>query len=1069
MLRPLLFAVALLGWCTGPAAQQNPAAVPDRVPVYRLPAQDNHALLARERDRQRPDRPDEFAVALPVDLRPGTAGEWTTENGRAIWRLRISSPGAHSLNLGFSEYRLPEGAELYLSSDDGVRRGPFTASDNEGHATFWSPLLTGDRMLLELRMPSAAPLGTGLRVATINHDFSGVADVLSGSCNVDVACGAADGFPEVDRYRDVIRSVAAYTLEGRNQCTGFLVNNASQDGRPYFITAAHCRVTAENAASVVVYWNFQNSTCRPPGSPASADAGDGTLDVFNTGATLRARYDPTDLILLELEEPVNPRADAFFAGWSAELPPPADGGLSVHHPNVEEKRIALTDQATTLGDRDGEISNDGLFLRTTAWDLGTTERGSSGAPFFDKDGRARGHLFGGFANCATSGADLFGSLNADWVGGGTPSSQLAHWLDPCGSGTLTLDGLEQTDLPFLLSARSACLTRCVGDTATFLLRLGEAFADGTRLTVIAPGGSVSDVPATLSAGESFILRLPTLTPGSFPVAVEVTDGVEYDRLDLTLTVTGEVPAAPSLLAPAPAAVDVDPFGMLRWSSIPASGYQLQLGTDPDLGTIIGSYAGLTDTTLAFPFPFDAATTYYWRVRSVGNCGPGDWSAAASFTTADLTCVSDGATVLPLTIPESDTLRTVAELTVRQVGTIATLEVDVGLEHTYLGDVSAELVSPSGTVVRLFDELQGGTCPGRDLYATFTTTDGLSAADFAQQCVDGNPGFPVVTRSLTPLDTLLGEEAAGTWQLRINDSTPGDGGRITDFRIRSCGASGGGSPPALALLDADSVACANEGATARLRLDPAFGNAPGLTIRAGSLPLDNYNFAFDSLSRELTVTFTAWTLVGAGTRPLTFTVLPEDDGPPRRVVSTLTVLPLPTPARPFATRLQGAVRLFSWQSVPDAVRYRLELSLTEDFSEPRRVAETIANRARIQESDLPVDFLWRVVSINDCGSFPGPARPISLDLLDAVRVAERLTGITVYPNPSRGNFTVGVGEHAAAVWSVELVGTDGRVVRRWRGLTGATFPVTVANAPAGVYFLSGRSARGSWSKRLVLLP
>ena len=37
--------------------------------------------------------------------------------------------------------------------------------------------------------------------------------------------------------------------------------------KQYFLTANHCGINSGNAASLVTYWNYQNSTCRPPGAP----------------------------------------------------------------------------------------------------------------------------------------------------------------------------------------------------------------------------------------------------------------------------------------------------------------------------------------------------------------------------------------------------------------------------------------------------------------------------------------------------------------------------------------------------------------------------------------------------------------------------------------------------------------------------------------------------------------------------------------------------------------------------------------------------------------------------------
>ena len=44
-------------------------------------------------------------------------------------------------------------------------------------------------------------------------------------------------------------------------CSGTLLNNRRQDFTPYFLTAAHCVDTDEEARSVIVFWNYQTQTC----------------------------------------------------------------------------------------------------------------------------------------------------------------------------------------------------------------------------------------------------------------------------------------------------------------------------------------------------------------------------------------------------------------------------------------------------------------------------------------------------------------------------------------------------------------------------------------------------------------------------------------------------------------------------------------------------------------------------------------------------------------------------------------------------------------------------------------
>ena len=101
-----------------------------------------------------------------------------------------------------------------------------------------------------------------------------------GSCNIDVVCSQGDA------WREQIRSVGTYSLGGSLFCTGGLLNNTASDKKPFFLTADHCGVNAGNAASVVVYWNYESPNC-------GALSG-GSLSDFQSGAYFRAAYAPSE-------------------------------------------------------------------------------------------------------------------------------------------------------------------------------------------------------------------------------------------------------------------------------------------------------------------------------------------------------------------------------------------------------------------------------------------------------------------------------------------------------------------------------------------------------------------------------------------------------------------------------------------------------------------------------------------------------------------------------------------------------------------------------------------------------
>ena len=174
---------------------------------------------------------------------------------------------------------------MTISSTDGLMSiRPFTAIDNKPHGELWTPAVQGDDLLIEILVSPRQQRDVNLNIelTSINVGYRGFYEQgtnRSGSCNYDVVCA------EGDDWWDEIPCVAVISTGGSTFCTGFMVNNTSQDRTPYFMTANHCGVSSSSAPSLVTYWNYQNSYCRVPGSGDSGGPGDGQLNQFNTGAT----------------------------------------------------------------------------------------------------------------------------------------------------------------------------------------------------------------------------------------------------------------------------------------------------------------------------------------------------------------------------------------------------------------------------------------------------------------------------------------------------------------------------------------------------------------------------------------------------------------------------------------------------------------------------------------------------------------------------------------------------------------------------------------------------------------
>ena len=92
------------------------------------------------------------------------------------------------------------------------------------------------------------------------------------------------------------------------------------------------------------------------------------------------------------------------------------------------------------------------------------------------------------------------------------------------------------------------------------------------------------------------------------------------------------PPTPDLLEPVEGATEVSTTPTLVWAAATgAVSYDVQVCASSDCSSVARS-ANTSETQWTVAPELDAATTYWWRVRVVGPCSNGPWSALRSFTT-----------------------------------------------------------------------------------------------------------------------------------------------------------------------------------------------------------------------------------------------------------------------------------------------------------------------------------------------------------------------------------------------------------------------------------------------------
>lgn len=626
LLRPVPLALSLLlPLALGSSLAAQARTTASRFPTLPLAAVDElvvppvDALAARaeDRERERLGLAPRFAIPMPIELDPFTRGTFETLPGELLlWRLRVTAPGARNVNLGFSRYHMPAGGQLLVYSPTSGRAiRPFTSADNEEHGELWTPVVPGDELVLELTLPDAGLEDLRLELAQVGSGYRGFGDPEpfgvqeSGACNVDVVC------PIGDPWRNEIPAIGVISTGGSTFCTGFMVNNTANDRKPYFMTANHCGIGAGNAASLVVYWNYETSVCG--GTP------DGQLNEFNTGSFFRASYGASDFTLVELDDDPDPDWGVTFAGWDRSgVDEP--GAVAIHHPATDEKRISFEyDPTTTTSYLGSAQPGNGTHVRVADWDVGTTEGGSSGSPLFNLDHQVIGQLHGGYAACSNDDADWYGKLSVSWTGGGTASTRLSNWLDPLGTGAVewnTLGGgmsvapggqvLSEGPVggPFTNAATVYTLSNNTSDPLDYSVSIGS----GKRLRI---DGGTTPVTGTIAAGGSAQVTVTlkgsatNLKAGPYTAGVivfrDLTNGINTARthlLEIGRTVAFDFP------------MDVDPGWAKQgeWAfGTPGGGvggYGLPDPTSGATGSTVLGYAMTGNGTYANNLPERHLTT-----------------------------------------------------------------------------------------------------------------------------------------------------------------------------------------------------------------------------------------------------------------------------------------------------------------------------------------------------------------------------------------------------------------------------------------------------------------------------
>jgi len=766
------------------------------VPVVEIPMLDFDAIELEDVAREATGMAPRYAIPHESHLSPANSGLWEVRrDGDMEWRVRVQSPLATSINLGFERWLLPISAEMTVSTSDGTfALRPFTSLDNKHHGELWTPPLPSDDIVVSIIVDPKDRFEVEANVALtkINVGYRGFYDIpdlaRSGSCNYDVTC------PETAGWENEIPCVAAISTGGSLFCSGFMVNNVRNDRDPLFMTADHCGISAGNAASLVTFWNYEND---PAVNCPGAGGETGTLDYFITGSDFLASGSTSDYTIVRLNSSPPQDWEISYCGWDAG-PQASEWSVAIHHPNVDAKRWSIDYDASEIY---GYGSPGDDHIRIIDWDLGTTEPGSSGSPLFDQNHRIIGQLHGGYAACGNDSEDWYGRLYTSW------NSGLSAHLDPDNTGQTAIDTLPGRGMNVQPAedVTHACLTGCGSpEPSSVLYTIQNASPDPMYWSASIKGAGFLSIQGassgTIAPDDTVDLLVEVdgagWANGSYVDILSIfdeTNGIELTRthtLEIGLTGFDTTPSNDFVAGgplggpftttqtytvtsnrPTPCTVEVS--ADMNWISLNGSTDPITIelnGTGDSANVVVG----FSDAANSLPAGLAYGSVMFDNMDSVGE---GDTSRNVTLDVGRFTY-----TAYDVPIPITDNSEITSTIDVGDAYCIGDIDIELDVTHTYIGDLIIDLEAPSGVTVRLHDRSGGGD---DNINVVYDDDDGA---------LPDGPG---------ELADFVGEIVTGTWTLRISDNAGADQGSLDAWTLKIA-STGDACPPS-----ASDVATATE--------------------------------------------------------------------------------------------------------------------------------------------------------------------------------------------------------------------------------------------------------------------
>jgi hypothetical protein len=238
------------------------------------------------------------------------------------------------------------------------------------------------------------------------------------------------GQPSTDilnRIENYSSSTCQIIVNESYTCSGVLINNSRDQGRPLILTASHCLESEEDLDSAVVILGRRKIIRDQPYAGVEWSS--------KKGVTLVSSSRELDFALLELKSRIPDHISPVYLGWNREFTQPTSVSC-IHSPDFDDAQYSFSLAKPSLATFDG-IYNPVAFgyWRVDQWTQGNTSLGSSGAPLLDSNFEIIGGLSGS-TDWENHKSDFFFRFDLAYGHFSDSNRQLKAWIDPDDSGRI---------------------------------------------------------------------------------------------------------------------------------------------------------------------------------------------------------------------------------------------------------------------------------------------------------------------------------------------------------------------------------------------------------------------------------------------------------------------------------------------------------------------------------------------------------------------------------------------------------------------------------------------------------